>query len=152
MRAAHLLTLLGLWAAPVTSHAEKVKLEVKVVEASTQGNAIDPKLSHMQSDFKHKGFAYSSYKLVSEKDLTADLNAVSAVPLPTGKEVKLTPTGVDKKGKGTKLNMHLEIPGLFDINYSVANGGTYFQGAGANGHGQPNESQVFLAIKHTLVP
>jgi hypothetical protein len=131
---------------PGQARADKINLEVKVVEASTNGNAIDPKLKHMQNDFKHKGFAYSSYKLVSEKNVTVDLKTATDIPLPNGKTAKLTPESREKDGK---ITMHVEIPPLFDVRYSVGNAGTVFQGAGPNGHGQADESQVFLVIKHT---
>ena len=145
--------LLGL--APGLAHADKVKLEVKVVEASTQGNAIDPKLKHMEADFKHKGFAYSSYKLVSEQSPVLDVNQTSDIPLPNGRTVKLTAKGVSNAPPVTAklpkrlINMHVSIPELVDLDYSVGSRGAYFLGAGPLGHGSPNESQVFLIILHT---
>ena len=145
--------LLGLF--PLHARADKVKLEVKVVEASTNGTAIDPKLKHMEADFKHKGFAYSSYKLVSDQTPVLDVGQSADIALPNGKSLKLTAKGVANTpplpaNPAKKLiNMHVTIPQLVDLDYSVGNRGTYFLGAGPLGHGSPNESQVFLVIQHT---
>jgi len=138
--------LLG-FAFPAGAHAEKVKLEVKVVEASTHGTASDPRLKHMEADFKHKGFAYSSYKLISDQSPTLDLKASTEIGLPNGRKVVLSPQQVEAN---KMIKMHVSIPGLLDsLDYSVGNNGTYFLGAGPNGHGSTTESQVFLVIKHT---
>jgi hypothetical protein len=148
MRALAMVAVASLWTLliPSVAHAEKVKFEIKVVEASTQGNTIDPKLAHMRDDFKHKGFAYSSYKLVNERVETTDLKNPVKVPLPNGKEALLTPLSVAKDGN---INVHIEIKQLIDVTYTVGNNGTYFQGAGTKNHNQPDESQIFLIIKHS---
>jgi hypothetical protein len=147
MRVAPTLVLLAIGLAnPGRALAERVRLDVKVVEASMQGNAVDPHLVHMQQDFKRKGFAYSSYKMLSEPNVALDYKASTQVPLPNGKVAKITPIGK----KDGKINVHLEIPGHLDLDYSVANGGTNFVGGGPVREGQNTESQVFLVIKHSL--
>jgi hypothetical protein len=132
--------------ASTAARAERVHLDVKVVEASMQGNSVDPHLVHMQQDFKRKGFAYSAYRLVSEPNATLEYKASTQVALPNGKVAKITPMGK----KDGKINIHLEIPGHLALDYSVANGGTNFVGGGPLREGQASESQVFLVIKHTL--
>jgi len=146
-----LVLSLGLLAVlvPGLAYAEKVKLEIDVVEASTQGKALDPRLKHMEQDFKKKGFAYSSYKLVAHQQPTLELKSTASVPLPGGKTAQLTPTSISPGPKGAKLiNMHVNIPSLENLDYSVGNNGTNFLGVG---HGSDKNSQIFLVIKHTAL-
>jgi hypothetical protein len=137
--------------APGVARAQKVKLDIQVVEASTQGKDMDPRLKHMENDFKHKGFAYSSYKMVNEQQPSLALKSTATVPLPGGKSVQLTPTSVSSGPKGAKLiNMHVTVPAVgFDVDYSVGNNGTNFLGV-PGGSGSPAGTQLFLVIKHTL--
>ena len=73
--------------APALASAQKVTLEVKVVEASVVGNAIDPQLAHMEEDFHRHGFAYKSYKLIETKRVTVNLKSTTEVlPVVTRKD------------------------------------------------------------------
>lgn len=150
MKLAILAAALFAWAAPALASADKVHLNIKVVEASTQGNGVDPKLKHMQADFKQKGFAYSSYKLVGEVSPVLGQGQSAEVSLPSGKKAKLTlqkvQASVPVQPGEPKINMHIFIPDVgADVDYSVGNRGTYFQGAGPAAGG----GQVFLIIQHT---
>ncbi len=132
--------------APGAAAAEKMSLEVRVVEASVKGNTTSPELAHMRADFQAHGFAYRSYRLVSEKTLSVEMKSTAEIALPNGKVARFTP---EKREKSGAYSIHLEIPTLFDVRYTIGNGGTFFQGAGANDHGKPDESQVILMVKHT---
>ena len=136
----------GALLAPAAARADRVTLEVQVVEASVKGTAIDPRLEHMRDDFKAHGFAYRSYQLVSAKTVKVDMKTTTEISLPNGRVARFTPERREKSGG---YSMHLEIPGLFDVRYTIGSGGTFFQGAGSNGHGKPDESQVILMVKHT---
>ena len=131
-------------AAPL-AHAEKYRLDVKVVEASKQGNTIDPKVQHLHGDLSHLGVAFTSYKLVSEADPLVEAKASTEVGLPEGRKLILSPQGREKDGK---IEMHIEVPGLFNENYSVTNNGRHTVSAGSKGHGSPSESQIFVVITH----
>ncbi|MBS2029921.1 MAG: hypothetical protein JST54_18615 [Deltaproteobacteria bacterium] len=137
----------GLALFSTTARAEKVKLDVKVVEASKQGNTIDPRVAHLHGDLAHLGVAFTSYKLISEASPVVDAKASTEVGLPEGRKLILSPQGRDKDGK---IGMHIEVPGLFNENYSVADGKRHTVSAGAIGHGTPTESQVFVVITHNV--
>ena len=132
--------------APGSAAAEKMSLEVRVVEASVKGNTTSKELAHMRADFQAHGFAYSSYRLVSSKTISVEMKSTAEIALPNGKVARFTPEGREKSGA---YSMHLEIPNLFDVRYSIGNGGMFFQGAGSLDHGKPDESQVILMVRHT---
>ena len=123
--------------------AEKVKLEVKVVEASAQGNTVDPRVAHLQRDLAHALFNYKSYKLASEAAPVLNYKQTADTPLPNGKVLKSTPTEREKDGK---IKMHFEVPGMVDETISMPNNGRHVIGAGTKDHGKPTESQVLVVI------
>lgn len=143
------LALFG-WVMPGAAGAEKVKLDVKVVEASHQGNAIDPKLHHLETDLKHLGVSFTNYKLISDAAPVVEDKGATDVALPEGKTLHLTVEGVEKAADKTKLKMHLAIPGVLEQGYSTSGrGGRYTLVAFSRDHGKPSESQVIVVITHS---
>jgi len=132
--------------APQVARAQghKVQLDIQVVEASTQGKHMDPRLAHMESDFRAKGFAFSSYTLVSAPSQSVAPKGTATVALPNGKSAQLTVVGKEANGM---IKMHLAVRGVgLNVDYSVRSGGRSFFGAGP---GQTPGSQVFMVITHT---
>ena len=153
MRHAILAVALFGWLLPAAARAEHVKIDVKVVEASHQGSAIDPKLHHLENELRHLGVSFTSYKLVSDVAPILEDTGATDVALPDGKTLKLSLEGVDKVSPDkAKVKMHLAIPGVLEQGYTTSGrGGRYTLVAFSRDHGKPSESQVIVVITHTVL-
>lgn len=101
-----------------TFGAPGANVNVRVIEASSSGNRIDPKLSDIQAKLSTQ-FRFSSYILKSAKRLTLSQNAEQTVPLPESRVLKITYLGNNGAraefrvkilhGGGTRLNTKLTL-------------------------------------------
>lgn len=98
--------------------APGANVNVRVIEASSSGNRIDPKLSDIKAKLSTQ-FKFSSYVLKSSKRLTLSQNAEQTVPLPESRVLKITYLGINGAraefrvkilhGGGTRLNTKLTL-------------------------------------------
>lgn len=141
MRLALLAAALFAFAAPGLAHAEKLKLEIKVVAASNDGASVDPKLKHMAGDFHQ----FKSFKLMSESSPVLSPKQSTTVSLPNGKSATFTFKGAQAK----TINLHVSIPGVADLDLAPADRRVAYQGVGPVKPGG-KDSQLFVAYTPVL--
>jgi hypothetical protein len=130
-----LLALLAT-ATPALAQDESVAIELRMIEATTDGNAIDPKLADLEPYFNRFG-PFTSFKALDTKSLTLAEGRVGKVALPDGSTLELTYRG---KSKGyVKLRFEL---GDMKMNVRIHEGGFFFHSGVKHGKGR-----VVLAIK-----
>jgi hypothetical protein len=126
--------------AGLPASADGIHLVVKVAEASTSGTQVAPELAHMSRDFKRKGLAFTSYKLLAQQSLTIERNAATPIPVPGAPTITLTWTG-ESAGK---LEFRVDVPGQPELNLRVHGGGSSFVEAGKG----PDGSVILMELKH----
>jgi len=110
-----------------------VRLTVEVIQASRNGNAVDPSLGKLRAQLK--SLNYSSYQLLASHPLATTIGAKQVVALPGGKSLDLFPYGLS----GETLELLVTITDgtrrLLDTTFRLSNGGTILVGGPAHGDG-----------------
>lgn len=106
----------------------EVTFEVLVIEASANGDIIDPRLDKLSRRLDRTMF--SSFKLLAEKTVTVGLSSKESIPLPQGRRLELKPSKFEKNGR---LNLFLKLHGrsgakLVDLEAAVKPGGDFMVG------------------------
>ncbi len=133
----------GLFAAAVASASVSsakppppvlVHIDVKVVSASRAKGPTDPRLASLQARLSQ--FAFTSYRLVSEKSSLIKLHSEEVLPLPGHRSLEIVPRGFERSGR---LRVHLHLYSgthqkLIDADYVVAPGGDLLVGGPKTGN------------------
>lgn len=106
----------------------QVSFEVLVIEASSIGDSIDPRLDKLSRRLDRTMF--SSFKLLAEKTVTVGLSSNESISLPGGRRLELKPSKFEKSGR---LVLFLKLHGksgakLVDLEASVKPGGDFMVG------------------------
>jgi len=124
------LTFFCLFTHPLFA-ASSVKTMVKVIHASTGSNHVDSNLSSIISELKSV-FKYTSYRLLSNQQLTQPFNRQGSVNLPGNRTLLITPTEMNGKRikykivilKGSKSIFQTQV--LLKNNNSITIGGPQY--------------------------
>lgn len=106
----------------------QVTFEVLVIEASSNGDVIDPRLEKLSKRLDRTMF--SSFKLLAEKTVTVGQSSNESLSLPGGRRLQLKPSKFEKSGR---LALFLQLHGksgakLVDLEASVKPGGDFMVG------------------------
>lgn len=106
----------------------EVTFEVLVIEASSNGNSIDPRLNKLSKRLDRTMF--SSFKLLASKTVSVGLTSNESVALPEGRKLVLQPAKFEKSGR---LSLFLKLHGksgakLVDLEATVKPGGDFMVG------------------------
>lgn len=106
----------------------EVSFEVLVIEASSQGDAIDPRLDKLSKRLDRTMF--SAFKLLASKTASVGLTSNESISLPEGRRLELKPVRFEKSGR---LTLFLKLHGksgakLVDLEASVKPGGDFMVG------------------------
>lgn len=106
----------------------EVSFEVLVIEASSTGDAIDPRLEKLSKRLDRTMF--SAFKLLASKTASMGLTSNESIPLPEGRRLELKPMRFEKSGR---LTLFLKLHGksgakLVDLEATVKPGGDFMVG------------------------
>lgn len=127
------LLLALLTVVPQSWGASPIRLQVKTILASQDGDGIDPKLRGLTRDLQSV-FRYSSYRLIGQNSLRLQLNTPGSVSLPGGRNMTITPEGLSGGRATLKLQIFSGRRQSFQTvirlrnNSSLTVGGPRFQG------------------------
>jgi len=126
-----LLALLSLGSPTMAAGADAVRLGVRVIYASNQGQHIDPGLASVERQLR-SSFRYSSYRRLDSHELVRSIGQQGTIPLPGGRTLLLAPQGVS--GGSVVLLVSIQGGGRapFNSELKLANGGTILVGGPAH--------------------
>ena len=106
----------------------EVTFEVLVIEASSNGTTVDPRLDKLSKRLDRTMF--TSFKLLAEKTVSVGLSSNESVSLPEWRRLELKPRKFDRRGG---LALFLKLHGksgakLVDLEASVQPGGDFMVG------------------------
>jgi archaellin len=84
--------------------AGKVDTIVKVIHASTGSSHVDPQLKDISNELDSV-FKYTSYRMLSEKQMQLEFNQDGNVSLPGGRTLIVTPADMQKN----RIRYHINI-------------------------------------------
>lgn len=123
-RAKALAVLAAVLLVPAVAHAGgSVTVRVTVIHASKKGHKVDARLRGLKRQLA--SFAFTSYKLLSQRSVSVGFGQTGKVSLPGGRVLKVVP---ERRDKGGKLKVRLTIAHLVDTTYAIAQGGTLIIG------------------------
>ncbi len=102
------ILLMVLPAGSVQSRPITMKVTVKTVLASHDKTYVDKRIPKLVKKLKSI-FGYSSYRLLSYKELKMRLKKQDVVLLPGKRVLKIVPTKIIKEKTGYRLELHLAI-------------------------------------------
>jgi hypothetical protein len=106
-----------------TRAAEKVSANVMVVHATESGNYMDPKLKSLERHLQH--LKYSSYEVLSQRDLELNKDSSKDVSVEGGWEVSLTLLSIEGEKARFRVRVSSGKQNLADITIAVAKGRTF---------------------------
>ena len=100
------------------------------ISASAKAGPTDPRLARLQK--KLTDFAFASYRLVAEKNVTLRLHSEEVLRLPGRRTLEIAPRQFERNGR---LRVHLHLNSeqnekLIDADYAVEPGGDLLVGRG----------------------
>ncbi|QTA93708.1 hypothetical protein [Desulfonema magnum] len=95
--------MMGL-ADPLGAAGPKINIVVKTVLASQNAKFADPRLSDLIKELQSV-FKYSSYRLLSQNNMTVGMKKTGRASLPENRVLKITPIGI--RGNRTELRLEL---------------------------------------------
>ena len=113
------------WASPTWATEPTVPLTLSVVEASHQGNQVDPSLLVMKEKFTQSGFSYQSYHRLSSVTVNLEKGKASELKLPNGRQASVKLEEVKSSGPLVRIL----LPPL-DTLYCLGREGSVFVRAG----------------------
>lgn len=120
------VALVGLTAyVPPSSAAEQVSVEVLVIEASRDGDRVDPRLRDIASTLGVTFSSYTNFRQVSVNDFTLAPGRSGKVSLPGGRDATLTFNGT----AGRLVKLGLSIAGQGSTTLRVSKGSTFLRSA-----------------------
>ncbi|MFH2059018.1 MAG: hypothetical protein ABIJ59_08960 [Pseudomonadota bacterium] len=97
------LVSLCLFTHPVMAKGQ-VETQVMVIHASTGSNHIDPGLLSVVANYQSR-FNYTSYRLISSKNMTLGFNQNGQVSVPAGRTLIVTPLQMSGQRISFQINM-----------------------------------------------
>lgn len=131
------LTLWGLLFVPLGAGAQdkgaeqKLKVEVAVVLASSNGTEVDPSLQHMKQSFQ-KSFNFTSFKRLSQQSLEVSSKRPTEVKLPNGVNVSLRLLKLQED----KATLRVEVPQLSAVEVDLGRSGSVYRRVGPHVGGE----------------
>lgn len=120
----------GLLVAAVASAAPpdpaKIDAEVLVVQASNQSNSVDPALGPVMTRFAKEHISFTSYKLLSSKQMTFEQGKPAEIPLADNSKLMVTLVSV----KNGKAKVVVAVENGASVNYELGRRGRMLINAG----------------------
>lgn len=133
------LACLALAFAPGVASAQPVALSIKIIDARSDGNSVDPRLKELARELATLKF--TSYQLIDEATLKLEVGSSGRMQLPNGHWMVLKARELSKDGK---VRLDLEVKKLkFKTTVSVGPGATLAVGGPSVGEGS-----LILAVTH----
>ena len=119
------------------AHAARARLSVVLVQASTEGAAIDPKLQGLAASFRAKHLNYTSFKLVQEQALEVAEGQTTTISSARG---------------AVEVTLVSSADGKSQVRVKLANGGSTESGVDAQTQlildaGASNGGELFVIVR-----
>jgi hypothetical protein len=111
-------------APPVLADGLPVTIELRVIYADRSDKGVDENAKDVHEKLA-KLFDYTHYRLEALSSQSAYAGASATFKLPDGREVMLSPSGIDPDGR---IRIELLIPGLVKTDFRLKNGGSLILG------------------------
>jgi hypothetical protein len=112
---------------------EPVTLTVQVIQASNQGETVDPALAKIKAQLS--SLKFSSYRLLETHPLSTKVGAKHLVALPGGRTMDLYPYGISGGSLEVLVTILEGTKRILDTTVRLQNNGTIVVGGPSHGGG-----------------